>query len=1012
MSLPRSTELENVLGQARDIARQVDQPLSTGHILLALFTVSNGAAIFLEDRNISLDELLGLIKEVPGEAPNALERVRRRAQRIANGAGSEELNSLHVLAALVRENESQGHELLARSSTDLSGVRATIMSYATGALPLPRRREQSNSSTDTSHDDGRGDRDSRSRTSLFEDSPSTNSEDAPSPISFHPSLGVDSKHSSDRETHRETHRETERESEQTTDSESDAVSESAPTSSPLRPDRSRARAHRRGTQVETLPPDSKSPPQSERAEADSPASDAPDAAEPREDGASAADDYTSSAREAAESLGKRLFDDSEGSADDESNADPAPIGSPPSEDDQSDDRTQNRRSDLESERGGEVSEEEPELELQEARSEGGEGLEEESDLAGGRVTTIPPTDSIRREQSESWKPELVEAYALDEEEYSHLCEFGRNLTREAALGGIDRVIGRDDEVTKLIDIVGKRRSNNPILVGEPGVGKTAIVEGLAREFVRMADDGNDRGERIIVELELGRLLSGTQLRGALSERLLGVKEEVERADGDVIVFLDEIHAWLDAGGNDGGDAAGELKTAMARGRFPCIGATTNGEFREFVEADPAFERRFDVVLVDEPDAETSREIAEGICPYYENHHAVHYTDEALDAAVRMSRRYIHDRRLPDKAIGVLDLAGSRAARVGDYEIGRRQIAEVVAEMAGLPVDRLTQNDRERFLSIEDHLHEEIVGQRHVIETVAEVLRRNYAGFRGQRPIGSLLFLGPTGVGKTETVKVLADFLFHDRDAVVQIDMSEYMKSHAVSRFVGAPPGYVGYDQGGQLTEAIRRRPYQIVLLDEIEKAHRDVLNVLLQLFEEGVLTDGKGGEVDFSNALIVMTSNLGATLFEEHRENESSSRIGFGSSTSSKPETGKRELTGEVLESARDYFSPELWNRIDEKLVFLPLSRGEIAEIARLQLAESAERIAEESGIALEFGDGVIDHLIENGGYEPELGARPMRQAIQRIVEGTVARAILRGQLERGDRAKVERADGEIVCSI
>jgi ATP-dependent Clp protease ATP-binding subunit ClpC len=527
----------------------------------------------------------------------------------------------------------------------------------------------------------------------------------------------------------------------------------------------------------------------------------------------------------------------------------------------------------------------------------------------------------------------------------------------------------------------------------------------------MGADGNALGQRAIIELELGRVLSGTQLRGALSERLMGIKEEVEAAEGDIIVFLDEIHGWIEAGGSDGSDATGELKTAMARGRFPCIGATTNDEFREFIESDAAFERRFQTVLVEEPDTPTAIEITEGIQPHYEDHHGVDYTDEALEASVRMSRRYIHDRRLPDKAISVMDLAGSRAARRGTDEVGRRQIAEVVAESAGLPVDRLTQDDRQRFLEIEDYLRDEIVGQRHVIDTVSEVLRRNYAGFRGNRPIGSLLFLGPTGVGKTETVKVLADFLFHDRDAVVQIDMSEYMKSHSVSRFVGAPPGYVGHGQGGQLTEAIRRRPYQIVLLDELEKAHPEVLNVLLQVFEEGTLTDGKGRTVDFSNALIVMTSNLGSETFIDNDEASQAGPIGFGNrevtAERSRNDTAEHD---EVLEAARDHLTPELWNRIDETLVFSPLSRDEIADIAQLQLQDSAERIRDESGIDMEYDSGVIDHLIENGGYDRELGARPMRQTIQRLVEGKVAREILRGEADRGDTVRVVRRDGELCC--
>ncbi len=633
------------------------------------------------------------------------------------------------------------------------------------------------------------------------------------------------------------------------------------------------------------------------------------------------------------------------------------------------------------------------------------------DASSQTSSRAPSADVDLDERRIEPDPSLAEAYELDPEVFPNLTELGHNLTREAALGELDPVVGRDEEILELMDILGKRRANNPMLVGEPGVGKTAIVAGLARRLARMAARGQPIGERIVLELELGRVLSGTELRGSFSERLVGLKDEVEQAGGDIIVFLDEIHTWMEAGGDDGASAADELKTAMARGDFPCIGATTNEEFRTFVESDPAFQRRCQVVLVEEPDLETALEIAEGVRPHYEAHHGVEYTDDALEAAVRLSRRYIHDRQLPDKAIGVIDLAGSRAARTGVKAIERHDIAEVVADMAGLPVDRLTRDDRERYLDIESHLRDHIVGQDHVIASVSEVIRRNYAGFRSERPIGSLLFLGPTGVGKTETVKVLADFLFHDRDAVVQLDMSEYMESHAVSRFVGAPPGYVGHDQGGQLTEEIRRRPYQIVLLDEIEKAHSEILNVLLQLFEEGRLTDGKGRDVDFSNALVVMTSNLGSEVFEEEWHDDSREPIGFGARRDGASNGGtNRDRTGRVLEAARRHFSPELWNRIDEPLVFEPLSRSDVAAIAKLQLEESAERIASESGVELMFEESLVPHLIDNGGYDPELGARPMRQTIQRLVESEVAELILKERAERGDAVCVRAEHGDVVC--
>ncbi len=959
MSLPNSPELEDVFHQAEDIARQTGQALSSGHLLLALFTVSNRAAVFLTDRNITLDELLGHLEQKGGDEPEGvLEAIVERAERIARGSSAEQLNSLHLLAGLVRETDSHGHRLLAESSADVAAVRATVMSYATGALSLPDRAEDESA------------RDGGAPAGQVADD--AEREDAPSPISFHPSLGVEADRSpgASREASRSPANDAPADDPEPA-SRPPSPSDRPPTFEARSPG---SRSPGRDTAVETEPPAE----EDEHGAPEIPDATPPSGGDEEPDAPQFDPNYERHAQQTARSLGDRLFNE-------------------PSSDDPGEDAAEGDDEPVPADRTGATTDEKNDS-------------DDELDLAGGRATTMPPSDETRETRTEDWDRELVECYQLDDEAYPHLTEFGRNLTRAAAEGGIDRIIGRDDEITKLIDIVGKRRANNPILVGEPGVGKTAIVEGLAREFVRLAADDNELGKRAIVELELGRILGGTQLRGALSERLTGIKQEVEAADGDIIVFLDEIHGWLEAGGSDGSDAAGELKTAMARGRFPCIGATTNDEFREFIEADAAFERRFQTVLVDEPDIASAIEITKGIQPHYEEHHGISYTVDALETCVRMSRRYIHDRRLPDKAIGVLDLAGSRAARRGNDQVGRREIAEVVAESAGLPVDRLTQDDRQRFLQLEDHLRDEIVGQRHVIDTVAEVLRRNYAGFRGNRPIGSLLFLGPTGVGKTETVKVLADFLFHDREAVVQIDMSEYMQSHSVSRFVGAPPGYVGHTEGGQLTEAIRRRPYQIVLLDELEKAHPEVLNVLLQLFEEGTLTDGKGRAVDFSNALIVMTSNLGSEVFAERREASDDAPIGFGAREVTASRSSSEECDQEVLRAAREHLSPELWNRIDEKLVFSPLSREEIAEIARLQLRESSQRIRRESGIEMEYGPGVVDHLIENGGYDPELGARPMRQTIQRLVEGKVAREILRGDAERGDTVRVVRKRDELVC--
>jgi len=466
-------------------------------------------------------------------------------------------------------------------------------------------------------------------------------------------------------------------------------------------------------------------------------------------------------------------------------------------------------------------------------------------------------------------------FQLNPKTFPTLAKFGRNLLAEAKQGRIDPVIGRALEVKQLVDVLNKRRSNNPILVGPPGVGKTAIVEGLARAMVFEETAGLD--DRTLISLDVGTLLCGTQLRGSFQERLAGIKKEVQRAKGHIILFLDELHTWLGAGGGDSGsDAASELKVALARGELPCIGATTHDEFRRVIENDPAFERRFEMIEVKPPSILESIQIISGIIDRYSDHHHVSYEASAIETAVRLSDRYIRERTLPDKAIGILDRAGSVARREGAKKVTNEHIASVVADLAGVARERLMMGDRERFIEMEKHLGASLVGHKEVVSRVARVIRRNHAGFGSNRPIGSFLFLGPTGVGKTEMVKVLADFLFGSRDAIVRFDMSEFMEAHTIARLLGAPPGYIGFDKGGQLTEAMRRRPYQIVLLDEIEKAHPEVLNVLLQLLDEGTVTDGRGRKVDFSNAVIVMTSNLGGAATQERTRGG----IGFAASES------------------------------------------------------------------------------------------------------------------------------------
>ncbi|WP_373048033.1 AAA family ATPase [Vulgatibacter sp.] len=577
--------------------------------------------------------------------------------------------------------------------------------------------------------------------------------------------------------------------------------------------------------------------------------------------------------------------------------------------------------------------------------------------------------------------------ALDPAVFPQLATFGRNLTEAAAQGRLDPVIGREREVDEVVDILGKRRGNNPVLVGDPGVGKTAVVEGVAQQLLAATRTGV--APRLLVELEMGGLVAGTSLRGSFSERLGAIKEEVRAAGGRVVVFLDELHTVVGAGSSGDGpqDAANELKTALARGEFPCIGATTWDEYRKYVESDPALERRFTPVRVDEPTLAQTVEILRGLAPRYARHHGVAYDDEALQAAAQLSARYIPDRQLPDKAIGLLDLAGSRTARAGGDRVDVRAIAAVVSRIAAVPLDRLLLDDREKLLRLEADLGGRVMGHRETIAKVAAAIRRNYAGFGARRPMGSFLFLGPTGVGKTELAKAIAEVLHGSEGALVRVDMSELGESHSVARLIGAPPGYVGHGEGGQLTEAVRRRPASVVLFDEIEKAHRDVLLLLLQVLDEGRLTDARGKAIDFTQSIVILTSNLGAEAFTER----SAPRMGFGAAAQDEGAKGSR-----ALEAARAQLPPELWNRIDDRCLFEPLRRDEVAQIARLLLADSAKRIAAERRIAVHFDDAVIERLLDRGGWDPTLGARPMRQAIQREIEAPLAEAILRGAIADG----------------
>ena len=596
-------------------------------------------------------------------------------------------------------------------------------------------------------------------------------------------------------------------------------------------------------------------------------------------------------------------------------------------------------------------------------------------------------------------------FSLDAGRYPTLAKLGRNLTEMASLGRIDDVIGRDDEIERLLDVLARRRSNNPILVGPPGVGKTAIVEGLARRLAKGGTGVRGLEDTIVVELSAGGLVSGTGVRGALSERMRRLQFEVKRADGKIILFIDEVHA-LFTGGDSPDDLSHELKASLARGELPCIGATTDAEYRKYVERDAALARRFSPIHVAEPDSDDAIEILKGIAPRYEVHHGVEYDRAAVEASVELSVRYLPEQSLPDKAIGLLDLAGARIRRRGGSVVDREAIAQVVAEKVRVPVERLLVTDSQKLLELEAHLAEHVVGHAEVIRNIADALRKGAAGFHGHRPLATFLFLGPTGVGKTETARALNE-LFFMGSQMTRIDMSELSEAHAVAKLVGAPPGYVGHDSGGQLTESIRHRPYQLVLLDEIEKAHVDVLQSLLPLLEDGRLTDGKGRTVDCTHTIVVMTSNLGA-----EQSDRRSGGIGFRGDSES-----ESSGVSAAVAAARRALPPELWNRIDEPLFFGRLGRDEVAEIARRMVRGVAGQLKERQGVELVVDATAIDALLQHGGYDAELGARPMRRVIGRMLEAPLASTILAGDFEKdarivalgdSDGIRFEAADGSV----
>ena len=649
---------------------------------------------------------------------------------------------------------------------------------------------------------------------------------------------------------------------------------------------------------------------------------------------------------------------------------------------------------------------------------------------------------------------------------SALEEFTRDLTESARAGRLDPVIGRDEEIRRVIQILSRRTKNNPVLIGEPGVGKTAIAEGLA-ERIAAADVPEELLDKRVLSLDLSGMVAGTKYRGEFEERIKKTIDEVKKA-GNVILFIDELHTIVGAGSAEGAvDAANILKPALSRGEIRVVGATTLDEYRKYIEKDAALERRFQPVTVGEPSPEATLEILKGLRDKYEAHHKLTITDEALEAAVSLSRRYINDRFLPDKAIDLMDEAASqvrmsaestspdlksleekinalhrekadaiaaqdyeKAAQLRDLEqkytqqvdierenwkkslstnrgsVGAEDIAKVVAGWTGIPVTRLTEDESMRMLRLEETLHKRVVGQDEAVTAVAKAIRRSRVGLKDpKRPIGSFLFLGPTGVGKTELCKTLAETMFGDENAMIRLDMSEYMEKHTVSRLVGSPPGYVGHEEGGQLTEKVRRKPYSVVLFDEIEKAHPDVWNILLQILEDGIVTDSQGRRVDFKNTIIVMTSNVGAKNITA-----AETPLGFhsGDKTAEEDEAKRYErIRQAVMDDLKKTFRPEFLNRIDEIIVFHQLTQENIREIASRMLQVTGRRMAEQ-GITLDVDDDALTELARDG-FDPQYGARPLRRSIQNLVEDAVAEQMLEGKLRSGGTAHVRLKDGKVV---
>ncbi len=694
------------------------------------------------------------------------------------------------------------------------------------------------------------------------------------------------------------------------------------------------------------------------------------------------------------------------------------------------------------------------------------GLIRESEGVAGRVLARLGVDleRTRREVMALQDGEMAMNPSKTRSRTPTLDEFGRDLTELAREDKLDPVIGRNQEIERVIQILSRRTKNNPVLIGEPGVGKTAVTEGLAQRIVR-GDVPEPLRDKRIVSLDLAGLVAGTKYRGEFEERMKRVMEEVRKAQGEVILFIDELHTLVGAGAAEGAiDASNILKPALARGELQCIGATTVDEYRKYIERDAALERRFQPVKVNEPTVEETIEILKGLRDRYEQFHQVRITDEALEAAARLSHRYITDRFLPDKAIDLIDEAASRVrlqislppqelreakreleqiekerktlpmsgqydrdqelrarrdellaqirlleeewherARTIQPKVGEDEIAHIVQSWTGIPVTRLVEAETTKLLRMEEVLHQKFIGQEEAVSAVARAIRRARSGLKDpKRPMGVFIFLGPTGTGKTYLAKCLAEFLFDNENAMIRIDMSEYMERFSVSRLVGAPPGYIGYEEGGQLTEAVRRQPYSVILLDEIEKAHPDVFNILLQIMEDGRLTDAQGRVVDFRNTVLIMTGNIGVQYQEEGRT------IGFRPSKGSRLDQASYEAMKErIMEEVKRTFRPEFLNRVDEIVFFHPLTREQILQIVDLQLAHIREQV-EAQGMRLEVSQAVRELLAQEG-FDPQFGARPLRRAVQRLIEDPLSEELLVGRFTSGDTIYADVADGKVI---